>query len=202
MLEPIISGVTFGLILAIMLGPVFFAILQTSLHEGFKAGAFLAFGVLLSDATLIAICYFFAAQLNLLEQNQSMMGFLGGGLLIGFGLFNFFRKVKVREVDDDKKTVHAKFVAQGFLLNIFNPAVLLFWIGIVGIVSLKESYTRIHTSVFFTSLLMTVLGTDLLKSFVSHRIKDLLKANVILWVNRVVGTALVAFGVHMIFKVL
>lgn len=201
MLEPIISGITFGLILAIMLGPVFFAILQTSLHEGFKAGAYLAIGVLLSDTTLIGVCYFFASQLNLLEQNQMLTGTIGGSLLIGFGLVNFFKKIKVREVDDDKKTVHAKFVLQGFLLNIFNPAVLLFWIGIVGIVTLKESYTNTHTLVFFSSLLLTVLSTDLLKSFISHRIKNFLNATVIMWMNRIVGVVLIVFGLHMILKV-
>ncbi|MBP6334827.1 MAG: LysE family transporter [Bacteroidia bacterium] len=202
MTEPILSGITFGLILAIMLGPVFFALLQTSLHEGFKAGTHLAFGVFLSDAAMIGLCYFFAAQLDLLEQNKLVMGVVGGGLLIGFGLVNFFKKIKVKEVDDDKKTVHAKFILQGFMLNFFNPAVLLFWLSIVGIVSLKEEYTRVHKSVFFSSVLLTVFFTDLLKSFVSHRIKNILKANVILWINRIVGMALVAFGIHMIWKVL
>jgi len=202
MIEPIVSGITFGLLLSIMLGPVFFALLQTSLHEGFKAGSFLAFGVFLSDTALIGVCYFFAAQLDLLEQNQLMMGIMGGSLLIIFGIVNFFKKIKVKEVDDDKKTVHAKFIAQGFFLNIFNPAVLLFWLGVVGIVSLKDHYTRIHTLVFFCSLLFTVFATDLLKSFVSHRIKNILKENVILWINRTVGLVLTAFGLHMILKVL
>ncbi len=202
MLEPILSGITFGLILAIMLGPVFFAILQTSLHEGFKAGAHLAFGVFLSDSAMIGLCYFFAAQLNLLEENKLLMGIIGGGLLISFGLVNFFKKIKIKEIDDDKKTVHAKFILQGFLLNFFNPAVVIFWLSVVGIVSLKEQYTRIHTSVFFSSVLLTVLSTDLLKSFISHRIKNILKENVILWMNRIVGIALVGFGVHMIVKVI
>lgn len=202
MIDPILSGITLGLLLAIMLGPVFFALLQTSLHEGFKAGTHLALGVFLSDAAMIGLCYFFAAQLNLLEQNKFTMGIVGGGLLIGFGVINFFKKIKVKEIDDEKKTVHAKFILQGFILNFFNPAVLLFWLSVVGMVSLKEEYNSFHTVVFFISILLTVLSTDLLKSFVSHRIKNLLKANVILWINRIVGLALVGFGAHMIWKVL
>ncbi|HNP49141.1 MAG TPA: LysE family translocator [Bacteroidia bacterium] len=202
MLEPVFSGFTFGLLLAIMLGPVFFALLQTSLHEGFKAGVHMALGVCISDATVIAICYFFAAQLNLMEQNKSVMGWIGGCLLIGFGIVNFIKKTKVKEVDDDKKTVHAKFMLQGFLLNILNPAVLLFWLSVIGIVSLKENYTKNDQIAFFGSVLLTVLGTDLLKSFVANRIKNLLKQNVIVWVNRVIGCALIGFGIHMIWKVI
>lgn len=201
MLEPIFSGFTFGLLLAIMLGPVFFALLQTSLHEGFKAGVHMAIGVFISDATVIAVCYFFAAQLNLMEQNKTLMGWIGGILLIGFGVVNFIKKIKVKEVDDDKKTVHAKFMLQGFLLNIMNPAVLLFWLSVISMVSLK-SYSRSEEAAFFASVLLTVLGTDLLKSFVANRIKSLLKANVILWVNRVIGCALIGFGIHMIWKII
>ncbi|HRH65161.1 MAG TPA: LysE family translocator [Bacteroidia bacterium] len=201
MFEPIFSGFTFGLLLAVMLGPVFFALLQTSLHEGFKAGVHMALGVFISDAIVISVCYFFAAQLNLMEQNKAVMGWVGGILLIGFGIINFIKKIKVKEVDDDKKTVHAKFMLQGFLLNIMNPAVLLFWLSVISMVSVRE-YKTSQQSAFFASVLLTVLGTDLLKSFVSHRIKNLLKANVILWVNRVIGCALIGFGVHMIWKVI
>ena len=141
MFDPLISGISFGLLLAVMLGPVFFTLLQTSLHEGFKAGVHLAVGVLISDATLIGVCVFFASQLNLLDQYRITMGWIGGILMIGFGLFNFFRKVVVKEI-------------------------------------------------------------DLLKSYVAHRIKNLLKPNVMLWINRVIGTVLVGFGVNMILKVI
>ena len=202
MLDPILSGISFGLLLAIMLGPVFFTLLQTSLHEGFKAGVHLAIGVLISDASLIAICYFFASQLDMLTHYRITMGWIGGILMIGFGLFNFFRKVVVKEVDDDKKTVHAKFMLKGFLLNIINPAVLLFWLGIVSVMSVKENYTKSHELMFFGSLLSTVFATDLLKSYVANRIKNLLKPNVMLWINRIIGTVLVGFGVNMIYRVL
>lgn len=201
MLDPVISGLGFGLLLAIMLGPVFFTLLQTSLHEGFKAAVHLAIGVLISDATLISICYFFASKLNMLDQYRSTMGWIGGILMIGFGLFNFFRKVKVKEVDDNKKTVHAKFMLQGFVLNIINPAVLLFWLGIVSVMSVKENYTRSHELMFFGSLLATVFLTDLLKSHVANRIKKMLNPNVMLWINRIIGLALVGFGINMIAKV-
>ena len=121
--------------------------------------------------------------------------------MIGFGLFNFFRKVKVKEVDDNKKTVHAKFMLQGFVLNIINPAVLLFWLGIVSVMSVKENYTRSHELMFFGSLLATVFLTDLLKSHVANRIKKMLNPNVMLWINRIIGLALVGFGINMIAKV-
>ena len=91
---------------------------------------------------------------------------------------------------------------KGFLLNIINPAVLLFWLGIVSVISVKENYTHSHEFMFFGSILTTVFVTDLLKSYVANRIKNLLKPNVMLWINRIIGAVLVGFGVNMIVKVL
>lgn len=201
MIEPVLSGITFGLLLAVMLGPVFFTLLQTSLHEGFKAGVYLAFGVFLSDAMYIGICYFFASLIRMIDAHQTILGIVGGIIMIGFGVFNFFRKVKLKEVDDEKKTVHAHYVLKGFGLNMVNPAVLFFWLSVVGLVHVKEGYTKLHEVVFFSSVLGTVLATDILKSFVSGKIKNLLKPNVMVWINRVIGLALCGFGINMILRV-
>lgn len=198
--EPFISGIGFGLLLAIMLGPVFFTLLQTSLHEGFKAGLFLAFGVLLSDAVVIAVCYSFASLITLIDNHHTVMSWAGGVLMISFGVYNFFHKIKMKEVDDEKKTVHAHFVLKGFLLNILNPAVFFFWLGVVGLANSREEYTHLHIATFLGATLATVFSTDLLKSYVAHRIKNILKPNVMLWVNRGIGIVLVGFGVSMIFR--
>jgi len=198
--EPILSGMTFGLVLAIMLGPVFFALLQTSLHESFKAGVHLAFGVLLSDATLITVCYTFASLIRMIDNHHTAMSIIGGILLISFGIYNFFHRIKEKEVDDNKKTVHAHFVLKGFLLNILNPAVLFFWLGVVGLVSVKENYTTAHEITFFGSTLLTVFSTDIVKAYVAQRIKVILKPNTMLWVNRITGIILIGFGINMLFR--
>lgn len=202
MIEPVFSGILFGLVLAIMLGPVFFTLLQTSLHEGFKAGIHLAFGVFISDAACITVAYFFASQIDLAGKYKVGVGWIGGLLLVSFGIINFFRKVKPKEVDDDRKTVHAKFILKGFVMNIFNPAVWLFWLGIISLIKLKEDYTRIHEAAFFSSVLLTAFGMDLLKSFIANRISHLLNSTVLHWINWIVGTVLVAFGLRMILKVI
>ncbi|MCX6290249.1 MAG: LysE family transporter [Bacteroidetes bacterium] len=201
MLEPILSGIIFGLLLAIMLGPVFFTLLQTSLHEGFKAGVFLALGVLMSDAFCIMVAYLFASQLDLSGKYKVVMGWTGGLLLISFGVINFFRKVKPKEVDDDKKTVHAKFMLKGFVMNTLNPAVILFWVGVISLVKLKEGYTKLEDAEFFVSVLGTVFSIDLLKAFIANRISHLLNASVLHWINWIVGIVLVVFGAGMIIKV-
>ena len=201
MLDPVLSGIVFGFVLAIMLGPVFFTLLQTSIHEGFKAGIHLALGVLLSDATCIVVAYLFASQMDLTHKYKTPVGWIGGLVLIGFGVVNFFRKVKPKEVDDDRKTVHAKFILKGFVMNTLNPVVWLFWIGVISLVKLKEDYSTFHEATFFSSVLGTVFCLDLLKSYIANRISHLLNASVLHWINWVVGSVLIVFGMRMILKV-
>ena len=201
MFEPVISGIGFGLLLAVMVGPVFFTLLQTALHEGFRAGVHLALGVLLSDACWISIAYFFAAQVDLTGHYRVYTGWIGGLLLIAFGASMLLSPMKEKEVDDDKRTVHAKFVLKGFLLNSFNPAVPIFWLGVISVIKLKENYSSAHEAVFFISVLATVFATDLFKSFIAHRLKKLLNALVLLWVNRSVGIILAGIGIRMIWKI-
>lgn len=202
MIEPVLSGIGFGLILAAILGPVFFTLLQTALHEGFKAASHLAFGVLLSDLGWIAAGYGFASQIDFTGKYKFIVGWIGGTLLIVFGVYNFFKKIKVKEVDDDKKTVHAKFVVKGFVLNTFNPAVPLFWLSVISVVKLKEDYSKVHEAVFFGCVLATVFGIDLIKSYIAQRIKRLLNAKVLLWMNRILGIILFGIGLRMMIKVM
>ena len=110
------------------------------------------------------------------------------------------KKIKVREVDDDRKTVHAKFVLKGFLLNSLNPGVPVFWLSVISVVKMKEHYSFAHEALFFGCLLTTVFSLDLLKSFVSHRVKELLTPVVLHWMNRIIGIILIGIGVSLIIK--
>jgi threonine/homoserine/homoserine lactone efflux protein len=200
MLEPVLSGIGFGLLLTVLVGPVFFTLLQTALHEGFRAGVHLAIGVLISDTCWIIVTYVFASQLDLTGKYKLVAGWIGGLMLMAFGLATLLMKVKEKEVDDNKRTVHAKFMAKGFLLNSLNPAVPLFWLGVITVVKTKENYSIIHEVVFFSCVLITVFSTDLFKSFIAHRLKKLLQRSVLIWVNRIVGLVLMGIGLNMILK--
>src|SRR5437773_1916385 len=111
MLDPVLSGIGFGILLSLIPGLVFFSLLQTALHEGFKAGAHLAFGVLLSDAAWITINYLFSSQVDLTKYKVAV-GIGGGSLLIVFGIVNYFKRIKTKEINDERKTVHARFTVK------------------------------------------------------------------------------------------
>ena len=54
----VLKGIQLGFLLAFLVGPVFFTIIQTSVERGFWNGALVAVGVSLSDTLYVTICYF------------------------------------------------------------------------------------------------------------------------------------------------
>jgi L-lysine exporter family protein LysE/ArgO len=58
MIEAIASGATSGFVLSLMLGTVFFALIQNSIDYGFTTGIYIAAGVVVSDVLFISAALF------------------------------------------------------------------------------------------------------------------------------------------------
>ena len=61
-IEFILTAIVTGFILSLMIGPLFFVLLETSLTKGIKAAIALDIGVLISDLLYILIAYVFYAE--------------------------------------------------------------------------------------------------------------------------------------------
>lgn len=203
MLEAIVSGLTLGIVLSLLVGPVFFLLIDTSIKKGFRSGVYLSIGVLLSDMFYISITYFSSVASGVVNNYQWEIGWAGGVLLIVFGIVTILKKPHIKSVDldlSDKGSSVWVEVLKGFLMNLFNPFVLIFWLGVSGSVSAGKSFTYMHTVIFFISVLTTVFLTDVLKAWSSSKLRAFLKPNLLIWVNRVSGAGLLLFGIRMIYK--
>ncbi len=207
MITSLYEGIILGVTLAFLIGPAFIALVQTSIHRGLHSGLLFALGIGLSDLTLIALSYLGAIQFLSDEQNQFWVGIIGGFILIGFGVITFFKKYKVRT----KRGVEVKvsvtgggsvsFILKGFFMNILNPFLLIFWLGVMSFVSARYGVGTKEVVTFFTAALITVFLTDSLKCLIASKISRYLNITVLTWVNKIVGVALVVFGVVMFVRV-
>jgi len=201
MLEAILSGVLYGLLLSLLIGPVFFALLQTSVDKGFREGALMAFGIVLSDTICILVAYLGISQFMANDFFKTWMGVAGGIILVAFGVFTFFKNTKPKEEQHDlsKRKGTFRFIIKGFLLNGINPFVFIYWIGIVSFITLSGEYNRYETIGFFFGVAITVFGTDLLKAFLAHKLRHFITEKFQHTLNRLVGTGLFIFGLRLIF---
>jgi len=196
------KGMIFGLILVISLGPIFFFLIQTSIEKGFLAGLSVACGTLLSDSIFITISLFSITRITDNKNFKVALGIIGGAVLIGFGVYSFFKKAIIKDMHIEQPKVNYPSIGlKGFLINTLNPFVLIFWLGTTGVVTSQDHYTSFHCFLFFAGTLSTVFSTDILKAYLSNRIKKFIDPGHITTINRVAGIAMVIFGVKLLWDV-
>ena len=204
-----LEGIGLGITLAILTGPAFFALLQTSIRNGYKSGIAFAIGVFISDTTLISLSYLGALNLFSNPKNNFIIGIIGGTILIMSGIFNIFQK---HPLDLQKggegvekllptKTTLPVSALKGFAINLINPFVIIFWIGVVSVESTRYKFSSADVVALFTASLFTVLSTDILKSLAANKITAFLHPKILLWVNRIAGVILIISGMSLIWKV-
>jgi threonine/homoserine/homoserine lactone efflux protein len=202
-MNPLISGLLLGGVLSLMVGPVFFMIINTSIKKGFLPATMLAIGVFLSDLMYVLLTYYGSSMLNIMREHDTAVGLSGGILIMMFGLFTFFKEAKVDagalELVDDSRT-RAIDILKGFMMNTLNPSALLFWLGVAGTLSVKQDFNDQQAVLFYTGTLGMVLASDLLKAWLATRARKIVSGSFLLWMNRISGIALFCFGIYMIIR--
>lgn len=201
MIAIITKGVLFGLLLAVMLGPVFFALIQNSIIKGFKAGIYMALGIAIADTAYIFLMYF---SVRLFENNDTVsiwMGTLGGLIILVTGILSLRKKsVKLEDQQvNTQKTSFYKQFAKGFILNGINPFVLLYWLGVMTLVTKSYQYNHNEVVIFFSAIIGTLLITDFSKVALSHRLRAWVTPKRLNIMNKIVGIALILFSFRLFY---
>lgn len=203
-----LKGLVTGFILSIMIGPVFFVLLETSIRKGVKAAVAFDFGVLISDLVYILIAYVFYKEVADLSEGQdsAILRLVGGGLFTIYGVTNFFKKVKEHKFNaiaiPTSTTRDYIFLGiKGFVLNIANPLVIFYWFSVMTLGAEDTGGTDNWGMLFFLStIVLTFFGIDLLKIIGAKRLRPLVTHRVLVGLNRLIGIVFVVFGVFLILQ--
>ncbi len=201
-MEIILNGVKFGIVLAFLVGPVFFTIIQVSIEKGFWHGVMVTLGVSLSDTIYVTICYFGLIQLIDDAQFRLGMAYVGGTILSLFGLYHLIAKSRKKNLSDykqDQEKPFYRYFIKGFIINGLSPSVLIFWVGTISLASIDFGYSKgSQFFIFFCTLLITVLLTDILKAYLADKLRKLVTARFLMIMNIVLGIALTFLGIRLI----
>jgi threonine/homoserine/homoserine lactone efflux protein len=202
-MEIVLEGIFSGLVLAILVGPVFFTLLQTSIERGFKSGVYVAFGIAASDSLYVALSYLGLSSLFNSAEFQVYLSYVGGSIILCFGAYYLF--IKSRKLTNFNNLEHVeekspfRLMAKGFIINGFNPMVLIFWIGTISIATGQLGYTSNGKAItFLASIIITVLITDIIKAKLADKLRVLLTSRLIKIMNIVLGLVMFALGLKLL----
>jgi len=196
----VINGILFGLLLAILIGPVFFTLIQTSIEKGFKKAILVAIGIALSDIAYIFLAYYGVSKFLKSTGHDRSAAIIGGIILLIFGIVNLF-KIN-RPMSFKSHAVEAKgffrYIFKGFVINGVSPFVLLFWVGIMGLATAEYGYAGLDLGIFFSIIIAVVLLTDILKAYGAGKLRAFFTARLFKILNITVGVALCLFGLRLL----
>jgi threonine/homoserine/homoserine lactone efflux protein len=113
--------------------------------------------------------------------------------------FLFFKKPASKEdapVLRFKKRDVVKLFLSGFIMNVFNPGIIIFWLTTATTFSGHEINQRV---IIFTTALVLAIGADIAKVLLANKLRQRLTPRNIHLVDQINGGILMAFGIGIIF---
>lgn len=200
MINALLKGITLGLLLAISVGPIVFTVIKQSLNNGRAGGLAFIAGISFSDILLVFLSNLFTNLFDTLNAHKKVLAIVASIFLIIVGIiFLFFKKVKTNP--EGKHTVYkthdyVKIFITGFVMNIFNPGIIIFWLTTA---TTFIDHTLNQRIVIFTTALILALVADVAKVVLADKIRQRLTPKNIHLINQINGVILIGFGIVIIF---
>lgn len=196
-----------GFFMAFMIGPVFFMLIQTSILKGARAAIAFDFGVVLGDVSFILIAYYGSRPLLEKIKDDPRLFFIGGLVLIIYGLITYLDKSNKKEaletselVDVPIKNNYLKLFIKGYFLNFINIGVLAFWLGTVLVIGPTLDMNQHAIFSYFGVILLGYFATDIGKILLAKQLKSKMTPLVVYKVKKIMGILLIIFGFLLMLK--
>jgi len=199
------SGMLVALTMTLSVGPGLLLYFQACIRNGFVAGMAVLFGLWVSDISIISITIFGYTQFIATINNQRIVAILCAIILLLFGVVQWIKKPSLAlqanlTETSGQKTKLLKGLISGFLINTSNPFVYVFWMTLVGIVSVDFGTRTQPFFIFFTGLFSSACAFDTIKCFTFSKVKIYFKPAQLTWVNRIAGSGLVVAAIVIASK--
>ncbi len=201
----VLAGIGIGILMAAPIGPVNILVIQRAVSRGFWGGLAAGIGAVIGDGLLAAIASFSVTAISdVMFAYAGWIQFIGGGLLIAFGIALLFAAPAMITPLGEKSHLgeHAGIIPQTFFLTVTNPGAILGMAAMIGGFSaLIGGINHLQALLLLVSVmggsLLWWLGLSELIATIRHKLTE----GRLRLINRIAGTVLVAFGVLLLLAV-
>ena len=192
--ELFLRGVMAGLAISAPVGPVNVLCVSQTLAKGRRAGFISGLGAAAADTVYGSIAGFsISFIIQFLLKEEFWIRIFGGMLLIGIGVYYYLKKPA--PLAQQRREFGARGIRLGLLLNLTNPTTVLSFLAVLAILGLGE-----HRAWWLTLLLIAGIFTGAMVwwtivTMVSNQFRGRINDRATVWMNRIAGLAIGAFGV-------
>lgn len=205
-MDPLLKGILTAFIMTLGIGPGMLINFHTSLRRGLLAGIAVVAGLYTSDFIFITINYFGVFHLVKSFPHQRTAGIVCGAIIGVLGIGMVMKKPAPILAGSDPAVLVAdtgsliKGYIKGFVVNMTNPFVFVFWMTLMGIATINFGFRTYPFHVYFATVFVTALLLDLTKSYFFSRMKTGIRATVMARINRGTGAVLASAGMVIICR--
>lgn len=202
MFSLIFSAVGLGIMLSLVfIGPIFFLLIETSFSRGPKHAMALDLGVIVADILCIAAAYF--ASHDIVDIIDKHPGFyrITAILIFVYGVIMLLTRTTMHLRNENKfiNQNYFRTFLNGFLFNLLNVGVILFWL--VTVISVRNQYPDTGNFLLYISIVIaTYLCIDLLKIFLAKQFHYLLTEAIANRIRKGVGIVLMLFSIFIFMQ--
>ena len=202
MFELVLSSVGLGIMLSLVfIGPIFFLLIETSFSRGPKHAIVLDLGVVVADILCIVASYFSSGDLVQLIDKHPGFYRITAFIVFIYAIYMMVSRTKMH-LHSEAKIIsqnYMKTFINGFLFNILNIGVVLFWL--VTVISVRNAYPDTGDFLLYMGLVVgTYLFIDFLKISLAKVFHDKLNQRVANLIRRSVGIILVFFSIFIFLQ--
>lgn len=201
MTEALFIGIATGMVMSVMLGTVFFALVQNSIDRGFKSGFSISLGVILSDIILISMAYFNSALIPKGSVTEDIVRVFGAVFLMIYGIKNFRINRHVSYPVTRAGRIFY-FMRTGFFLNLLNPGNFIGWVVVTTNITQVARYSPHQCFIFYAGALSAILGMEILIAIGAAQLKRFISDRLLNSINYAVGVIFIAFSIVLVYPVI
>jgi len=197
-----IRGLIIGLTIAAAVGPITLLVIRRTIDHGGLYGFASGLGVATADATYAGVAAFgLTAITSLLVSGHVLLGIVGGAVIAFMGYRTMISRPTGPAPDAERPGMVGAF-ASIYALTMTNPLTIVLYAGVFAGIGLVAGSSFADAAVITVAAwLGSTLWWVILCSFVAW-VRGRVSTRAMLWVNRISGAALVAFGIVAVLSAL